>query len=106
MVRVFSDPLLANVAIVQGRLDQAGIEAMVKNQLAVNTQFNAGINTTPEFWPEIWVNEADRDQAIDLIQEFQAGTPSGTPWTCTSCGEEIEGQFDACWNCGAERATG
>lgn len=24
-------------------------------------------------------------------------------WTCPSCGESIEEEFDACWNCGAER---
>ena len=24
-------------------------------------------------------------------------------WTCPDCGESIENEFDACWNCGAER---
>ena len=24
-------------------------------------------------------------------------------WKCPKCGEEIEAQFDACWNCGAFR---
>jgi rubrerythrin len=24
-------------------------------------------------------------------------------WLCTSCGENIEGQFSECWNCGHDR---
>ena len=24
-------------------------------------------------------------------------------WKCQSCGETLEPQFDACWNCGASR---
>lgn len=24
-------------------------------------------------------------------------------WACTNCGEQIEDQFDVCWNCGVER---
>jgi hypothetical protein len=30
-------------------------------------------------------------------------TPTEPLWTCPGCGEEIEAQFTACWNCGAER---
>jgi hypothetical protein len=26
-------------------------------------------------------------------------------WTCPKCGEKIEPQFDACWNCSTERPT-
>ena len=28
-----------------------------------------------------------------------------TTWTCPNCGEEVEGNFDICWNCGAERGS-
>lgn len=93
-----------NVAIVQGKLYVAGIVAKLKNELSANVLFNVSANRIPEFCPDLWVHEADRDQAIALIQEFQSRITSGTPWTCTSCGEEIEGQFDACWSCGTGRA--
>jgi predicted RNA-binding Zn-ribbon protein involved in translation (DUF1610 family) len=29
--------------------------------------------------------------------------PPAAKWICPNCGEECEGQFTACWQCGAER---
>ena len=94
---------MVNVAIVQGRLYEAGIMAMVTNEFSANVFFNVVGTRISEFWPELWVNESDREKAIALIQEFQSGAQIGKPWKCAGCGEEIEGQFDACWNCGAGR---
>jgi len=76
---------------------------MVRNEFSANVFFNVIGNRISEFWPELWVNESDGEKAISLIQEFQSGAQIGKPWKCTGCGEEIEGQFDACWNCGAGR---
>ena len=28
---------------------------------------------------------------------------SAEPWTCPSCGENIEAGFDVCWKCGKEK---
>jgi hypothetical protein len=36
-----------------------------------------------------------------IDNERQAG--EGREWRCASCGEEIPGHFDLCWNCEAER---
>lgn len=33
-------------------------------------------------------------------------TQRGAPWRCAKCGEESPGDFEVCWSCGAERATG
>lgn len=54
---------------------------------------------------------------VGEIQQFQrwrrpessAASPlptKTTPWTCPSCGESLEAQFQTCWNCLTERATG
>jgi hypothetical protein len=32
--------------------------------------------------------------------------PTGGPWKCPKCGEELEPQFGSCWKCGTVRTTG
>jgi len=49
-------------------------------------------------------NEADRDLAETILREMTARTaPAGDAWDCPRCGERIEGQFTACWNCRMEK---
>jgi hypothetical protein len=58
-----------------------------------------------ETLPAVWVNEAQSQQAMKVLHEF-LGTRSeegGDPWTCTNCGEDVEGQFAICWNCQTPR---
>ena len=42
-----------------------------------------------------------------LLQDFLKGALArihgGAGWICAQCNEVIEGQFTACWQCGAER---
>ncbi len=42
------------------------------------------------------------DAARQAIADLQTET-AGPPWTCPACGEEVGGNFTACWNCGRER---
>lgn len=54
-----------------------------------------------ETWPQLWVvNDLDFDRAMQLIESVEAESPTA-PWQCRRCGEENEGQFGACWKCGA-----
>ena len=64
-----------------------------------------------ECWIELWIaEETEAERALQLIRGTEApeaGT-GASPWTCPDCGESLEGQFDACWQCGApapERAV-
>lgn len=48
------------------------------------------------------------DEAYERAREIVlaalgADTQPGPPWRCQGCGEEIEGQFSACWHCGESR---
>lgn len=63
-----------------------------------------------ETWAEIWAEDADAERAAAIVRgalEADAGpVPAATSaWTC-GCGERLDAEFDACWSCGAERATG
>jgi len=55
-------------------------------------------------------------QAEQILKDFggEGGVPGAAPepaadlpplpqWVCVHCGEQVEGQFDVCWNCGAAR---
>lgn len=62
---------------------------------------------TQETLPSVWVNQADMEHAVPIARDLAESShhpPTGEPWTCPNCGEIIEPQFAACWNCGFERA--
>jgi hypothetical protein len=53
--------------------------------------------------PEIWLwNDRDEAMALRLLDELSRPAV-GEPWRCAGCGEEIEPQFGACWQCGQTR---
>ena len=51
----------------------------------------------------IWVNKSDESRAEDILKDIKDEPSSGERWTCPSCGEVLEPQFEVCWNCGAAR---
>ncbi len=86
---------------VKSLLEEDGIPCLVKNEALAGA-----IGEIPpiECWPEVWItDDDDYDRAREIIQELliETATPKA-PWRC-QCGEEIEGQFHACWQCGRER---
>jgi hypothetical protein len=64
----------------------------------------------PVSYPTVWVlDEDDHDRAREIVLAYEQDAASDgeplapEPWTCPQCGEQIEGQFGLCWQCGAER---
>ena len=98
MKRIFSAPILTIVANVRNVLEINGIESVIRNQYLC-----AGVGELPpiECWPTLWVAEQDEARALELIEADE--DQSGHVWKCPKCGEEVEGQFDICWNCGTEK---
>ena len=68
----------------------------------------AGAGELPpvECWPELWIIDDKRlAEAKAILKKTLAPLePVKKPWICSGCGEEIEGQFSECWQCGRERA--
>jgi hypothetical protein len=58
-------------------------------------------------WPELWlVDRSQAEQAYDLIKKALDETEQDRPkWKCSTCDEDIEGQFTLCWKCGTDRPT-
>lgn len=78
-------------------LESEGISTEVRNE-----HLSSIFGEVPFFetWPELWViNDLDYDRALQLIKAADADSPK-EPWKCPKCGEECEGQFAVCWNCG------
>ena len=81
----------------QNLLEAEGIPTEVRNQ-----HLGSIMGEVPFFetWPQLWiVNDLDYDRATQLIDAVDAESPTES-WQCAKCGEENEGQFSACWNCG------
>ncbi len=60
-----------------------------------------------DIFPALWlIDERDLVRAKELITDFLNPSPaaSAAPWDCSACGEQVEGDFDLCWNCGRVRA--
>jgi len=70
-----------------------------------NDQLCAGLGEIPftECYPELWVVDDELfPRAKSLLAQFMAREADGANWICPACGEEVEGQFNSCWNCGAD----
>ena len=97
MKRVFRAASLLQVAHARNILTAAGIESELRNQYLAGA---LGDLPMLETWPQLWVEDALESAALRALEE--AGrAPSGAPWTCGQCGEQLEPQFTTCWRCGA-----
>ena len=102
-MRVYSSPILANVAIIRDVLTRHGIAAEIRGE--DRAAIGPGQIPGAEAWPELWVLKVSQvEEAERIVSEaLESSQGSTDTWTCSGCREEIEGQFSECWNCGNER---
>ena len=103
MRRVHAARQSVEAHLVKGFLEANGVDAEVRG-----AALTGGWGELPADVCSVWVREdAQYERACELVAAFLKGTPaeqhSARAWTCTRCGEPQEGQFTACWSCGAER---
>jgi hypothetical protein len=102
-VYLAENPIEAHM--VADLLQAEGIEAVVQGE-----HIFAVRGALPVSYPTVWVlDEDDYDRARQLALDYDHGSfveQGREPWACPQCGERIEGHFDQCWHCGAERPTG
>ncbi len=97
MKLLFRSSNLRDIGMVSSLLEELGIAYLIRNE------------TIPleglAFFPELWIlNDNDFAKARALREVFCTSPPvPEDPWICPSCGEQLEGQFALCWNCGASR---
>ena len=99
MKKLTSAESLITINHYKNLLAAEGIAAEVRNQ-----HLGSVMGEIPFFetWPQLWVkNDLDYDRALQLIGEDASAESPAADWRCRRCGEENEGQFAVCWNCGA-----
>ena len=101
MKTVYSAQNISLLSIFKNILEGHGIACWIKNEF-----ISAGIGEIPpvECWPQLCVNDDDFTEAEGIVEEaLAAGDRGAISWKCASCGEESEGQFTECWQCGKSR---
>ncbi len=91
------------VTHLRNLLESEGMACRMKNEFLYSA---AGEIPPTEIWPEIWVDESDLERAQAIIDAALADKSGLPKWQCSECKEWSEGQFTACWRCGAERPQG
>jgi hypothetical protein len=102
MRKIHTAPSLVEVAHLRNVLAAEGIGCWI-----MNDRLGGALGEIPfvECWPELWLERpGDALRAQGLIELALRAAPEGDPWTCRGCGESVERQFAACWNCGADDA--
>jgi len=98
MKKLTSSESLITINHFKNLLESEGIPSRIKNE-----HLGSIVGEMPfiEVWPELWViNDLDYDRAKQLIGAAISDESPQRPWKCRKCGEDNEGQFAACWNCG------
>lgn len=90
---------------LQSLLDSKDIEYLTKDEHLMGLGAAAG-EVPPHRCPmEVYVVDAEQlPLAKKLVRRATAKVSIVLEsWTCSSCGEELEGQFSACWKCSSAR---
>jgi hypothetical protein len=85
--------------MLKDHLSQAGIATVI-----IGDHLSGAVGELPaNIYPTLWVlNDRDLEQAERLTAAFFNRSPViGKAWRCTVCGEDIDGGFEICWNCGS-----
>ena len=101
--RATSVDLLRHVC---GLLEEAGIEPRLVKEEDHLGDWIAGPGSGAAF--RIWVREGDESRARQVIAQWKGRRELEAPaaaWQCQQCGEEVEGNFDICWNCQSSRGS-
>lgn len=79
-------------------LEREGVVCLIRNE-----QLFAALGEIPflECCPELWVVDDEVwPRARLLLDSWLKSEENPVSWVCSSCGETLEGQFGACWQCG------
>jgi hypothetical protein len=98
MKRLMRSAMASEIGLVRGLLERAGIQCHTKNE-----QLAGALGDIPflECEPELWVlHDEDLDRAQRILAAHNAPAHTTSQWRCRHCGELIDGQFGACWQCG------
>jgi hypothetical protein len=101
MQLLYSSLNLHEIHHLKNLLQAEGIRCHIRNELLSRL---AGEIPFTECAPQLWLeDERDLERAQRVVSDFGRGPVAAPIWQCPGCGETLEGQFSACWHCGAPR---
>lgn len=101
MTPLFSSINIVEIHHLKNLLESEGIRCHIKNEMLSRL---AGEIPFTECAAQLCVlDEQDMERANSIVTGYGRGAIAGPPWQCPHCGEALEGQFSACWKCGAVR---
>lgn len=109
MIQIFTSADSVQVHRVCDLLNDNDIRAII---LGETLEHAAGGLPIQDIYPAVWINPEDEDDALRIIEghfrEMGLAAPLSpeecrSPWICPQCGQTLEGQFSACWNCQTPR---
>jgi putative signal transducing protein len=104
MQPLYSSLNLLEIYHLKNLLEAEGIRCHIKNELLSRL---AGEIPFTECAPQLWLmDERDLERARRVVADLGRSALGRPPWQCPDCGEPLEGQFSACWHCGAPRPGG
>ena len=98
MKRLVTHESLAYVGHLKNLLEQSEIACFIRND-----QLSGGLGEIPflDCLPELWVTrDEDLARAEAVLEAVKKAPAECEEWRCTLCGENNEGQFALCWQCG------
>lgn len=90
--------------LLRGFLEAHGVTAHVQGDIlfSMRGELPMAMDTLPTVWV---IHAGELARAELLLDEWRCSNKDGEPpWRCRQCGEECDGSFDACWQCGTVRA--
>lgn len=97
MLKIYSAGNIQDAYLVQGLLNEAGIESRILNEYA---QGGTGEIPFTQAYPEIWlVYESDTEKAKTIIKSFETSQQLGEEIVCSKCHEPNPNTFETCWRC-------
>jgi Putative prokaryotic signal transducing protein len=99
---VYSSQDLLTIGHLRNVLVNEGIPCDVRTPFLAAAKGDVPVT---DCWSELWVaRDEDHDRALGVIRAaLAAGDEPQRSWRCPRCSEEIEGQFEECWQCGSAR---
>ncbi|WP_434357828.1 DUF2007 domain-containing protein [Parasalinivibrio latis] len=83
---------------LKGMLESEGINVRLSGEA-----LNGAVGELPadQTGVTLWVEEYRLSKAKEYLTRYESQV--SVSWHCAGCGEENEGSFEICWQCGQER---
>jgi Putative prokaryotic signal transducing protein len=102
MKRIYTAANLPDAHLVHDLLQHAGIPAHIFNGHAMGALGDLPMGSAH---PQVWITQLHQEpQARAVIAKYNDKTLTPVPHACRACHESNPGEFELCWNCGAELA--